>query len=283
MKDLEVALNTPVNTKRAQSVILFVADGFHPETMTAARVHGYGSNGTFTWEHFPHLGLARWHERNSVGTALFGGIGAHSGTSGVDSAVHPNDCTATLDDSTHVESILSWAQESDLGTGLITNGDLRDGTPAALYAHVANDSWACPEMLPERIDEPFTCLDTQTQLLGHTPGNEFDVIVGWNALGASCNASVLTSFWKDANCFIADDVSDFSKATVNTKHIRALFPESLRTDISLHEIVIKSTQILSNAHDGFLLVVVCKPVSENIEDDILELDKTVRLTMNSLR
>ncbi|XP_065082592.1 membrane-bound alkaline phosphatase-like [Ochlerotatus camptorhynchus] len=283
LKDLEFALNTHANKKRAQNVILFVADGFHPDTMTAVRVHEYGSNGTFTWEHFPHLGLARWYKRNSVGTALFGGVGANRGTSGVDSAVHPNDCTATIVDTNHVESILSLALGSDLGTGFITNGDIRDGTPAALYAHVVNDSWTCPEMLPDQIDEPFTCLDTETQLMGYIPGNELNVIVGWNALGASCDSSLLTTFWKDADCFIAADMSDFSKVTVNTKHIRALFPESLRTEISLHEVVIKSTQILSNAHDGFLLVVVCKPVSENNEDDILELDKTVRLTMNSLR
>ena len=42
-----------------------------------------------------------------------------------------------------LSSILSWAQEAGLKTGIVTNSRLTHATPAALYAHAAERSWEC--------------------------------------------------------------------------------------------------------------------------------------------
>ena len=42
-----------------------------------------------------------------------------------------------------LSGILSWAQESGMKTGFVTNSRLTHATPAALYAHSANRDWEC--------------------------------------------------------------------------------------------------------------------------------------------
>ncbi|KXJ78655.1 hypothetical protein RP20_CCG003665 [Aedes albopictus] len=249
LEDLESALNAQINTKKARNVIMFVVDGFEPEAISLARVRKYGTNGTFTWERFPHLGISRWNNRLAIGTAIFGGVGAHTGTSGVDSSVLSNDCLRLADDRTHVASILSWAQEVDLKTGVVTNGDIRKGTTVALYAHIANDSWACPSMLPDQTQIPG-CLDAETQLMYELPGKKLDVIMGWNAVEAACDSEhTLQKSWED------DDTA----------------------------MIIKSLQVLTTESDGFVLVVICEPTSASATgNDINELEESIKATMSFL-
>ncbi|XP_062715367.1 alkaline phosphatase, tissue-nonspecific isozyme-like [Aedes albopictus] len=285
LEDLESALNAQINTKKAQNVIMFVVDGFEPEAISLARVRKYGTNGTFTWERFPHLGISRWNNRLAIGTAIFGGVGAHTGTSGVDSSVRPNNCLRLADDRTHVESILSWAQEVDLKTGVVTNGDIRKGTTVALYAHIANDSWACPSMLPDQTQIPG-CLDAETQLMYELPGKKLDVIMGWNAVEAACDSEhTLQKSWEDDDTLNAEVPSDFwTKITDgDTEYIRAILPESLRFNVSLQAMIIKSLQVLTKESDGFVLVVICEPTSASATgNDINELEESVKTTMSFL-
>lgn len=282
---MEDALNTPINSKKAQNIILFVADGFDPDAISSARIRHYGTNGSFAWERFPHVGVVRWNKRLAVGTGMFGGVGAHSGTSGLDSSVYPDDCLRMDDDRTHVESILSWAQQLDLKTGLITNGDLRRGSSVALYAHIANDSWACPSMLPDRTQLPG-CLDAETQLRFNEPGKKLNVIMGWDTLEEMCDSEhTLKKSWKDDGYSIAEAASDFLPHVIDddTEYVRVLLPGTLRRGIPLQTMVTTSLQILTEDSDGFILVVICEPVSKIDEGvDIIELEEAVKTALSSL-
>lgn len=48
------------------------------------------------------------------------GIKSNFETSGVDSSVPLSDCEASLDKSNHADSILKWAQDSNMKTGFVT-------------------------------------------------------------------------------------------------------------------------------------------------------------------
>lgn len=59
LKELKHALGQSLNTRRAKNVILFVADGMGPATVTAARIYKEKEEGHLVWERFPHMGLLK--------------------------------------------------------------------------------------------------------------------------------------------------------------------------------------------------------------------------------
>lgn len=59
LDDLKVALGQKQNTKQAKNVILFVADGMGPSTVTAARIYKEKEEGNLIWERFPHMGMLK--------------------------------------------------------------------------------------------------------------------------------------------------------------------------------------------------------------------------------
>ena len=63
---LERSLTTPINTKVARNVILFIGDGMGVATVTTGRIYAaqkqglrYGEWSSLAFENFPHVGLAR--------------------------------------------------------------------------------------------------------------------------------------------------------------------------------------------------------------------------------
>lgn len=59
LEDIKQALKEKPNTRRAKNVILFVADGMGPSTVTAARIYKDKEEGNLSWERFPHTGLLK--------------------------------------------------------------------------------------------------------------------------------------------------------------------------------------------------------------------------------
>lgn len=59
LNELKHALGQNHNTRRAKNVILFVADGMGPATVTAARIYKDKEEGSLIWERFPHMGLLK--------------------------------------------------------------------------------------------------------------------------------------------------------------------------------------------------------------------------------
>lgn len=59
LDELRQALRVGQNSRRAKNVILFVADGMGPSTVTAARIYKEKEEGHLIWERFPHMGLLK--------------------------------------------------------------------------------------------------------------------------------------------------------------------------------------------------------------------------------
>jgi alkaline phosphatase len=116
-------------------------------------------------------------DSSSAATALFGGVKSNFNTVGVDSYVRLGNCSDTLDELHHVESILHWAQEADLGTGFVTTSRVVHGTPAALYSHAADQAWECEAKMPSEV-RGWGCKDIARQLFENAPGRHLNVVMG---------------------------------------------------------------------------------------------------------
>lgn len=206
LDELKQAIRVGQNTKRAKNVILFVADGMGPTSVTAARIYKEKEEGHLIWERFPHMGLLKVRRAKTnnfivinrrffiafinsqtycadkqvpdslcTATALFGGVKTNYETGGVDSSVKLADCTASLDPTNHVESILDWAQKARMGTGFVTTTRVMHATPSALYAHTPDRRWECDATMPATAS---ACKDIARQLVETEPGNKINVIMG---------------------------------------------------------------------------------------------------------
>lgn len=157
----------------------------------------------------------------------FTGIKSNYETSGVDSSVKLGDCSASLDESNHVESILKWAQDAKMATGFVTTTryfyskffDLYKteiniqcivtfrvvhATPSALYSHVPDRRWECESKI-SHADHEKGCKDIARQLIEDEPGRKINVIFGG---GRQCLVSNVTDSPNDPvdhwSCYSTD-------------------------------------------------------------------------------
>jgi alkaline phosphatase len=114
----------------ARSVILLIGDGMGNAQRTAGRLYSVGRDGQLAMDSLPVAGLARtWATDNVVpdsaaaGTALATGVKTRRESIGVDAAGG----SAT--------TILEMAKQAGKSTGLVTNVQLADATPASFAAH----------------------------------------------------------------------------------------------------------------------------------------------------
>lgn len=151
------------------------------------------------------------------------GVKTNYQTSGVDSSVNLGDCEASLNKSTHVDSIIAWAQEAGLATGFVTTTRVMHATPSALYAHTADRGWECESKLSDDARKNG-CKDIARQLIENVPGKNINVIMGG---GRQCLVSNVTGSNADPldtwACYSKDGrnlISDWSndKKSRNSKY-----------------------------------------------------------------
>lgn len=126
--------------KRARNVILFLADAGGIPSLSAASLHAYGAPLKLHVQGWPHLGLS---DTTPVGgfvtdsangmTAIMTGQKTRNGviSQGPEAVRGKKDGPA-------LKTILEYAEERGLRTGVVTDMPIDDATPAACYAH-AND------------------------------------------------------------------------------------------------------------------------------------------------
>lgn len=122
----------------ARNVILFLADAGGLPTLNAASLHGYGEGRRLFVQRMPHIGLSetatasQFVTDSAAGmTAIVTGQRTHNGVIGQGA-----DAVRGVRDGTPLKTILEYAEEHGLATGLISNDSLAGATPAALYAKV---------------------------------------------------------------------------------------------------------------------------------------------------
>jgi alkaline phosphatase len=155
---------TPASAKpapqHARNVIVFLGDAGGLPTLNAAGILAHDKPQSLYIQSMPHIGLSdtsssdRWVTDSAAGmTAIMTG---HKTGNGVVSM-------APGTDGAPYKTLLEYAEERGLATGVVTNMKIWDATPAACYAHV-----------PSRKDKD----DIFAQMLAPRFGNGVDILLG---------------------------------------------------------------------------------------------------------
>jgi len=135
---------------KARNVILFLADAGGVPVLSAASLMAYGEPLRLHVQTWPHLGLSETSPVDAFVSdsangmsAIVTGVKTHNGviSQGPDAVRGKTDGAPT-------RTILEYAEERGLLTGVITTQSIADATPAATYAH-ANDRGKWAEIFPQ--------------------------------------------------------------------------------------------------------------------------------------
>ena len=151
--------------ERARNVILFLGDAGGIPTVNAASIYGYNKPHQLFLHKMPHIALSetssasQWVTDSAAGmTAIVTGQKTHNGViSQSDAAVR------RVKDGTPLKTVLEYAEEQGLSTGVVSNSSAASATPAACYAHV-NDRRKEGEIFAQVLSPRF--------------GDGIDVIIG---------------------------------------------------------------------------------------------------------
>ena len=150
---------------RAKNVILFLGDGAGLSTLNAASLHGYGKPRALYIQNMPYIALSEtssasnWVTDSAAGmTAIVTGQKTHNGVISQSASAERG-----IRDGEPLKTILEYAEERGLSTGVVSNSSMADATPAACYAH-ANDRQKHGEIFAQVLQPRF--------------GDGVDVIIG---------------------------------------------------------------------------------------------------------
>ncbi|MDE8654048.1 alkaline phosphatase [Novosphingobium album (ex Liu et al. 2023)] len=161
---------------QARNVILFLGDAGGLPTISAAGILANDRPQSLYIQSLPDVGLSdtsalnRWVTDSAAGmTAIMTG---HKTNNAMVSVVPSGDGGATAP----VKTLLEYAEQRGLSTGVITNMKIWDATPAACYAHVASR---------KETDEIFR------QMLAPRFGDGVDILIGKGRADAAASFAKL--------------------------------------------------------------------------------------------
>jgi alkaline phosphatase len=127
--------------QRAKNIILFLGDAGGLSTLNAASIHGYKEPRSLYIQRMPHIGLSETSSTSSWVTDSAAGMTAivtgQKVANGVISQAPSGDPKV---DGPALKTILEYAEEHGLSTGVVSNVNIADATPAACYAHAGSRS-----------------------------------------------------------------------------------------------------------------------------------------------
>ena len=130
----------PAQPQRARNVILFIGDAGGIPTLHAASIHGHRQPQALFIQQMPHIALMDTSAADLWVTDSAAGMSAIVTGQKTDNGVisQAADAVRGEKDGAVLQTILEHAEQRGLSTGVITNMNVADATPAACYAH-AND------------------------------------------------------------------------------------------------------------------------------------------------
>jgi alkaline phosphatase len=141
---------------KARNVILFLADAGGVPALNAASLLGYNAPLKLHVQSWPHVGLSdttpegRWVSDSANGmTSIVTGVKTRNGVI----SMGP-DTERGEKDGRVLKTILEYAEERGLRTGVVTDKSIADATPAACYSH-ANDRGKWGEIFPQAFSPRF--------------------------------------------------------------------------------------------------------------------------------
>jgi alkaline phosphatase len=226
--------------RSAKNVILFLGDAAGIPTIDGASIYAYGRPHMFFIQHMPFMALvetstaSQWVTDSAAGmTAIVTGVKTHNGVlSQSDSAVRGKK------DGEPLKTILEYAEERGLSTGLLSNSPLTDATPAACYAHV-NDRGMESQIIQQFLNPRFG--DGVDVALG--PDRE-EILKAAQGVGLDLKAAL-----KERGYGYYESLQ---AVPAGAKRVFALFAES---EFNLEEATHLAVYILSRNPKGFFLMV----------------------------
>lgn len=249
---------------KARNVILFLGDGTGLSTIHAASIRGHGAPQKLFIQRMPHLAFSetssasRWVTDSAAGmTAIVTGEKTHNGV--ISQAA---DAVRGKKDGRPLKTILEYAEEKGLLTGVVTNSPLADATPAATYAH-ANDRATFGQIFRYVIEPCYG--DGIDVAIG--PGVE-RIIPETRALGIDVPSALQTKGYR----FVRDDYDGVRKAALDTRRLVGLFSSAAEFDLDLATDT--ALDILQRSARGFFLMVESNNHSRDVQHT---LDRTVKM------
>lgn len=255
--------------QRAKNIVLFLGDAGGLSTLNAASIHGYREPRSLYIQRMPHIGLSEtsstdsWVTDSAAGmTAIVTGRKTANGVLSQAASLDPTQDGETL------KTILEYAEERGLSTGVISNVNMADATPAACYAHVNSR---------KKMGEIFA------QIWNPRFGDGVDVVIG------NGRKKILEST-TELKLDIAKELTASGRVFADSL---ALIPASARRVVSLDDdenidieaATGKAIEILSRNPKGYFLMVEwdlhpTKP--ERCLDTAVKLDGLVQKTATQL-
>jgi alkaline phosphatase len=256
----------PLAQSRARNVVLFLADAGGIPTINAASWHGYGKPQQLFIQHMPYIGLSDTSPSGGFVTDSAAGMTAivtgQKTRNGVIS--QSPDAVRRVSDGQPLKSILEYAEEQGLSTGIITNDALTGATPAALYAK-ANDRNMTAAIFQQAFAPRF--------------GDGPDVMIG---AGREAITKALTAAELDL------DTLTRAKGRPVLGSLDEIGPQTSRAivlldsgEFDLQQAIDKATQILSRNPKGYFLMVEWDSHTDKVREGlehVLQIDRAVGQT-----
>jgi alkaline phosphatase len=248
----------PAAAARARNVILFLADAGGLATLHGASVQATGSARGLFLHTLPHVAVSEtstasdWVTDSAAGmTAIVTGRKTHDGVlSQSDAAVRRKTDGAPL------KTILEYAEERGLSTGVVTNSSVLSATPAACYAHV-NDRGKEAEIFAQLLKPRF--------------GDGVDVVIGDGLSdvneAAAASGRVAREALGQAGLLLYDTLE---AVPASARRAAVLFD----ADFDLDAATQRAIDVLSRNPKGFFLMV---EGNVHVEELLRGLNRTVEL------
>lgn len=145
-----------VQPRQTRKVILFLADAGGVPAINAASLFGYGEPLKLHIQQWPHLGLSETSAVDAYVSDSANGMSAiMTGVKTKNGVIsQAGDVVRGEKDGAPAKTLLEYAEERGLRTGVITTQAITDATPAATYAH-SNDRGKWGEIFPQAFSPRF--------------------------------------------------------------------------------------------------------------------------------
>jgi alkaline phosphatase len=266
-----IALVASGADRPARNVILFIGDAGGIPTLNGASIYGHGEPQKLFIQRMPNLGLMDTSAATGYVTDSAAGMTAivtgQKVNNGVISQADPPQPGQTPGQP--LKTILEYAEEKGLSTGVVSNSSMDDATPAACYAHAASRKLKA-EIFGQVLTPRF--------------GDGVDIVFGFGRkaiLEATRAAGLdLEPALQKKGFAVADSLEAVPAAA---RRAVVLFESS---DFELQPVVDRATAILSKNPKGFFLMVECDLHTTNPERGLkrtLMLDGVVRQTVERMQ
>jgi alkaline phosphatase len=248
---------------RAKNVILLLADAGGIPTLNAASLHGYGAPQKLYVQSWPHVALSdtsaanAWVTDSAAGmTAIVTGVKTGSGV-----VSEGPDAVYARQRGTPLKTLLEYAEEKGLSTGVLTNVGIADATPAALYAHS-----------PDRMKWG----DIFLQLFAPRFGDGADVVIGAGRRQVYDQAAALGQDLDQVASAKKRSVYETLSA-VPAADLRPIVVSAAEPD--LPAAAKRAVEILSKNRKGYFLMIEWDAHTDNPRtglDNVVKFDKLIR-------